>query len=158
LCALAAGLLLIGCPSRFNPRAEPKLESPNAAAERAFSSARQSFDGGRYEIARGEFDRFTRDFPQDPLAPFARVFAGRAALSLGDARGAARALETAAQGPPDQASTEQARFYLGLARARLGDCAAARSLLDPFGPKITPGEEAMTLHAQLAACGQKTGD
>src|SRR5262249_32264150 len=105
-----------------------------------------------------DFDKFAQQFPEDPLKPFAKIFSARASYDKGDYKAARAALEPVASGPPDQAATEQARFYLGLARARLGECAAARDRLAPMAGRLAPGDDALEMHAALAACFEKVGD
>src|SRR5690349_22714082 len=143
--------LLCGCAAHFNPRQPGKLQSKDAVADEAFQKARGAFEAGRYAESRKQFKRFAANFADDPLAPFAQVFSGRAAYESGDYQDAIRDLEAPAAGPPDRGSTESARFYLGLARARLGGCTQARELLNPIEARIA-GEDSLDLHALLAAC------
>src|SRR5262249_23060509 len=78
--ALVLGsLAAVGCPSRFDPRAQPNISSPDQGADRAFSDARKQFEAGQYDAARLSFHQFVEQFPQDPLKPFAQIFMGRAA-------------------------------------------------------------------------------
>jgi ABC-type branched-subunit amino acid transport system substrate-binding protein len=156
--ATLLGTLCVGCPSRFDPRAQPNLASPNAAAEKAFRAARSRFEAGQHEAARADFERFARDYPDDPLRPFAQVFDGRAAYEKGDYRGARAILEPVAKGPPADPATEQARFYLGLSRARLFECEAAGQLLAPFQERMAAGDDLMELHVALAACAEHAHD
>src|SRR5262249_22622471 len=122
-------MLLLSCATQFNPRTEPTVASPDQAADRAFREARARFEARQFVEAQAKFERFVRDFPRDPLRSFAFIFSGRAAYERGDHAAAAKLLEGPAQGNPEQPATEQARFYLGLARARLGECKAAHGLL-----------------------------
>jgi branched-chain amino acid transport system substrate-binding protein len=150
--------LFLGCHTGFNPRAQPRLNSPDQAADRTFQDARREFEAGRFEAARTAFDRFVQQYPDDPLRPFAQVYAGRAAYERGDYGAARAALEAPAQGPASSAATEQARFYLGLCRARMGECPAARAELEGFESRLASGDDTAELHAVLAQCGEKTGD
>src|SRR5438477_304448 len=110
--ALAVTILLcVGCPQRFDPRAQPNLSSPDANADHSFREARAKFEAGQHEAARAEFDKFAEQFPDDPLKPFAKIFSGRASYEKHEYKAARAALEPIASGPPDQAATEQARFY-----------------------------------------------
>jgi ABC-type branched-subunit amino acid transport system substrate-binding protein len=157
--ALAVAILLcVGCPQRFDPRAQPNLSSPNADADRTFRDARTKFEAGQHEAARAEFEKFAQQFPDDPLKPFAKIFSGRASYEKGDYKAARQALDPVASGPPDQAATEQARFYLGLVHAREGHCAKGREMLDPIAERLAPGDDAMEMHAALAACFEKIAD
>src|SRR5215831_1997574 len=157
--ALAAGATLcVGCPSRFDPRAQPTVSTSNANADRAFHDARGKFEAGQYEAARVAFAEFARQFPNDPLKPYAQIFAGRAAYEKGDYAAARRALEGPASGPPAEAATEQARFYLGLAQARLGKCGPARELLAGIEERVAPGDDAAEMHAALATCAEHSGE
>src|SRR5262245_60728656 len=91
--ALAIAILLcVGCPQRFDPRAQPNLSSPNAAADQSFRDARAKFDAGQHEAARADFDKFAQQFPEDPLKPFAKIFSGRVSYEKGDYKAARQAL------------------------------------------------------------------
>src|SRR5215831_21279290 len=104
--ALAIAILLcVGCPQRFDPRAQPNLSSPNADADKTFRDARTKFEAGQHEAARAEFEKFAQQFPDDPLKPFAKIFSGRASYEKGDYKAARQALEPVASGPPDNAAT-----------------------------------------------------
>src|SRR5215467_3103738 len=105
-CALALAILLVGCVKRFNPREAGSLSSSNTAADQSFQRARADFQAGRYEQARVAFNQFSKDYPDDPLAPFAKIFAGRASYEKKDYERAAHVLEVPAAGPPDRAATE----------------------------------------------------
>src|SRR5262245_6247428 len=151
-------LLAVGCPSRFDPRAQPNVRSPDQGADRAFSDARKQFEAGQYDAARLSFHQFVEQFPQDPLKPFAQIFIGRAAYEKGNYALARSALEGPAAGNPAEAATSQARFYLALALARMGQCAQSQQRLEGIAERVAPGDDALEMHAALAACAERSGD
>jgi len=94
----------------------------------------------RFEVARARFERdgsggdemaaIARDYPDDPIAPYAQVYAGIAAVGRGDYQGAVGQLSAAAGDEiSDEGLRTRARLYLGLADGYLGQYDQARPLL-----------------------------
>ena len=72
--------LSAGCPTRFDPRAETLKSSPDAEADHAYREARARLDVGDLKEAEARFATFLEKWPNDPLAPSAKLGEARAAL------------------------------------------------------------------------------
>src|SRR6185503_1500572 len=128
-------------------------------ARERFDGARARFERAEYASTGAEFEAIVRDYPDDPIAPFAQLYAGMSAHRRGDPAAAAAALEKLAA---DQKAPEEIRrrahFYLGLSEAALGRHKEARALLEPFAGKVDEDEDEGELHAALAAATAAEGD
>src|SRR5687768_15973824 len=94
---LIFGLLLCaaGCPKRFDPSAQPQLPSSGTKEARSrFETARARFENAEYAGAAPDFQAIVREYPEDPIAPYAQLYAGMSAHRQGDPAAAAAALET----------------------------------------------------------------
>lgn len=153
----------LGCPARFDPRAEPiAVQSSDPAASKAYHDARARLDAGEFREAQTRFRAFVSTYPTDPLVPNAKLWEARADLGAGDAGEAAKVAQPLAEkpgAPADDPVAERARYLLGLALARSDkreDAAQARALLKPFEPRVH-GDEAVELHAALAEAASHAG-
>jgi ABC-type branched-subunit amino acid transport system substrate-binding protein len=106
----------------------------------------------RFEVARARFERdgsggeemaaIARDYPDDPIAPYAQVYAGIAEVRRGDYPGAVRDLTPAAGDEiADVGLRTRARLFLGLADGYLGRYDQAR-------PLLAAGEQAIASDAE----------
>jgi hypothetical protein len=99
----------------------------NATARSRFQDAKAKFlrDGSE----GSEFAQIVEDFPQDPIVPWAELYAGMASLKdhkYGDADAHfAKAVEANA----DAGLSTRARMFLGITKNYEGDAATARRLL-----------------------------
>lgn len=150
-------LVLAGCPTRFDPRAETKISSTDPEADHAYREARARLEVGDLREAQARFAAFLQKYPNDPLAQSARLGEARAALGLNDARKAKELAEPLATEAPranepatDEALRARARWLYGLALHKTGDWQRSRELLRPFAQSIQPGDDAVELHAVLA--------
>lgn len=159
---VAALLVLCGCPKRFDPRADTVRSSPNAEADHAYREARARLDIGDYREAQAQFAAFLQKYPDDPLAPSARLGGARAALGLGEGKKAKELVEPLTTEPGDdpvkEATRLRARWVLGFALHKTGDCARARELLKPFEQQVASGDDAVELRAVLADCAYRQHD
>mgnify|MGYP000258142253 CR=1 FL=1 len=155
--ALAAALLVTGCPRRFDPRAE-EIHSQNPEAEADYRKAQALLQRGDLVGADQALQQFLSKYgppPSDPLVPVAALQAAQVARSLGQPGRAKELAAPLAHPPPGTAApspwiSDRARLELGLAQHRLGDFAEARALLAPLSAQIVDSEEATELHATLA--------
>src|SRR5947208_3162467 len=109
LSVLAA--LMGGCPTRFDPRAEPlQAGSSDPAARQAYKDARARLDAGDYGEAKRQFHDFRSRFASDPLAESAALWEARADLGAGDAAGAIALTEPLAARAAGDPVGERARF------------------------------------------------
>lgn len=131
-------------------------------AEADFVNAKARFDAGDRPGARSALQGFLDVHPASPLTPAATLMLARVALLEDDPAAAAKRLEPLAATPPDPATGGSARYYLGLADARLGHFAQARTLLLPFLPPpgaSSPGDEALVeLRGALAEASAGLGE
>jgi ABC-type branched-subunit amino acid transport system substrate-binding protein len=163
--AVALLLVLAGCPTRFDPRAETKISTTDPEADHAYREARARLEVGDLREAEAQFAAFLQRYPNDPLAASARLGEARAALGLDQARKAKELAEPLAtepsqpnEPPTAEATRARARWLYGLALHKTGDWQKSRELLRPFVATIAPGDDAVELHAVLADDAAHLGD
>jgi branched-chain amino acid transport system substrate-binding protein len=131
-------------------------------AEADFNAARARFEQGDREGARAALEGFVARHPASGPRPDAELLLARLALLRGDLKDATKLLEPLAQTPTDAGVSSSARYYLGLADARLGRFAQAREHLTPFLPRpgsSGPGDDALVeLRGALAEATAGVGD
>ena len=127
--ALALVLVLTGCPKQRRRTLVPNVPtSGDAEARDRFLVARERFlrDGSGQE----EFAEIARDYPEDPIAPFASLYAGIAAVGNGDPEAAIRSLQVVVDTEgADAGLVLRAQLFLGIAWNARGDPARALPLL-----------------------------
>ena len=110
--------------------------------EADFAAARARFDAGDQPGARAALESFVASHPGHPTRSQAEILLARLALTRGDNVAARKLLDPlagdGATAAPGATTATSARYYLGLAEARLGNSTRARSLLLPFLPKAGP--------------------
>jgi branched-chain amino acid transport system substrate-binding protein len=158
--AIAALIVLAGCPTRFDPRADPVKGSPDAAADKAYREARARLDVGDLREASSRFAEFREKYPNDPLAPSATLGEARARLGLNEGQKAKELLESIKV--PEDAANDPMRartaYLLGFALHKTGDFRRARDLLRPFSGQLASGDDAIELHAVLGDCAAHLND
>lgn len=120
-------LLLAACPHGHRHTLVPDVPtSGNATARARFQDARAKFlrDGSEGQ----EFAQIVSDFPQDPIVPFAQLYAGIAALKAHDYAGADKQLVPVTDAS-DPGLALRARMFLGITKNYEGDTDSARRLL-----------------------------
>ncbi len=143
---LAVLLALVGCPKPRRTLVPSVPTSGDATARQRFLDVRARFlragDEGR-EAA--DFRAIADEFASDPIAPFARLYAGIAAEQAGEHEAAARSLdELLIDQSLEPGLRTRAALFLGLARGALGD--HARAL-----PHLIEGEKAIENDAERGA-------
>ena len=159
---LTALLILTGCPKRFDLRAETVKGSPDPEADHLYREARARLEVGDLRDAQTRFADFLQKYPNDPLAPQARLGEARASLGLGEGQKAKELVEPmaaqpAATEPATEAQNARARYVLGLALHKTGEWERSRALLRPFVSQVG-SEDAAELHAVLADDDAHLGD
>jgi ABC-type branched-subunit amino acid transport system substrate-binding protein len=136
---LALALLLVGlvgCPGRHTRRTmTPAIpHTGNADARARFEKAQAKFlrDGQSTE----EFERIVQDFPQDPIVPWAQLYAGITAVNDRKFDLAAQKLKEVIDADANPQLGQRAELFLGIAKNYLGDAAGALPLL-ARGEKVT---------------------
>jgi ABC-type branched-subunit amino acid transport system substrate-binding protein len=121
--------LLAACPRPRRHTLVPSVPtSGDAEARRRFVEARERFlrDG----TGQDEFAEIARAYPEDPVAPFANLYAGIAAVKNGEPQAAITSLtEVVHQEGADPGLKTRAELFLGIAYNDAGDPARARPLL-----------------------------
>ena len=140
----------------------PQSPSNDPGGDADFAAAKARFDAGDAAAARPLLQAFHDNHAQHPARPATDLMLARLALARGDAETARGLLEPLTSPPPDEGTYASARYYLGLAFARLGQFARARELLLPFLPPAGaagPGDDALVeLRGGLAEATAGIGD
>lgn len=124
---LALLLLLAACPHGHRHTLVPDVPTNgNATARSRFEDARAKFlrDGSEGP----EFAQIVHDFPQDPIVPWAELYAGMASLKARDFVTADKQLASVTDST-DAGLALRARMFLGITKNYEGDAASARHLL-----------------------------
>jgi branched-chain amino acid transport system substrate-binding protein len=155
-------LVLLGgssCSRRSGPPALPPLElaaSPEPRAEAEFREAKAAHDSGSKDAAK-RFRSFTKQWPRDPLVPFAKLELGRIELEAGRTREARKWFnEVAAASEP--ALAERGRMYAAIAAQRLGEHRQALDVLRPLVGRTVDPEETALLLSSVGAAEEAIGD
>jgi ABC-type branched-subunit amino acid transport system substrate-binding protein len=154
---LAVGLVLCGCPRRFDPAAAPALTSPDQGVNDKFAEARRLHDAGKLDHAERAFAELVRTHPDDPLAAAASLYRGRIALQQGKPEDAKQLLSPLAGSSDTDAVATQARYHLGIALVRLGEHQKGRQLLQPFLQRVAEKDRPALL-AALGHAARELGD
>lgn len=149
--ALLAALLaaIAGCPGRTRRTLVPELpKSGDAQARARFQEARAKFL--QDQRASSEFQRIVEEYPEDPIVPWAQLYAGMSALKARDWGEAATALRGVIEARRDPGLTTRAELFLGIAVSYQGDARAALEHLRRGEPGIEGDAERTEYLAALA--------
>ncbi|MDB4975501.1 MAG: hypothetical protein JWN48_3842 [Myxococcaceae bacterium] len=148
------------CARRSSGPALPPLElaaSPEPRAEAEFREAKAARESGSAKDAARRYRSFVKDWPGDPLVPFAKLDLGRIELSAGRAREARKYFDEVAR-TPEPALAERGRMYAAIAAERLGAHREALGVLRPLvGRTVDPAETALLL-SSVASAEEAIGD
>jgi ABC-type branched-subunit amino acid transport system substrate-binding protein len=155
---LAWLLMLAACPGRQTRRTLVPDVPTSGSAE-----ARGRFQGARAKFLRdgqdtGEFDRIVQEFPEDPIVPWAELYAGIADVKARKFSDAVKQLTEVMEARADPGLTARARLYLGIARNYAGDPAGALALLRSGEPAIEDDADRTEYLAALAYATAAAGD
>ena len=130
--------------------------SGNAGARTRFEDARAKFlrDGKD----TGEFERIVQEFPEDPIVPWAELYAGIAEVKGRRFAEAARQLTELVERNADPGLTARARLYLGIAKNYTGDAVGALALLRSNEQAIEDDSDRTEYLAALAYATAAAGD
>lgn len=158
--AVAAALLATACPrsTRRTPVGPSIPTHGDAQARSRFEEERSRFERDDTANNTEAFTQIARDFPEDPIAPHALLYAGRAAFRVEDYDAAVTALREAdALAGGDDALRARVRLYLGMSYGYLGRHAEALELLRSSDGVLDDHERAERL-AVIAESAAATGD
>ncbi|MGE5182395.1 MAG: tetratricopeptide repeat protein, partial [Acidobacteriota bacterium] len=124
LCAL---LVVAACHHTRRTLVPDVPHTGDAQARSRFLEAKSQFlrDGTQ----GGEFAKIVQDYPDDPIAPWAELYAGIAAVKVRDFAQADQQLQKVIDGNADAGLVQRAQLFLGIAKNYEGDARRARELL-----------------------------
>ncbi len=119
---------LAACPRHTRKTLTPEVpQNGDARARSRFQEARAKFlrDGGN----GADFHRIAEDFPDDPIVPWAQLYAGIAAIKDRQFAIARQSLEAVIAANKDPGLTLRGELFMGITKNYLGDTAGALPLL-----------------------------
>lgn len=121
-------LVLAGCPRQTRKTLVPDVPQHGSAQARSrFLEAKSRFlrDGGEAT----DFKRIVEEFPEDPIVPWAELYAGIASVKVRNFADADAQLTKVIATRTDPGLTARAELFLGITKNYQGDTASARQLL-----------------------------
>jgi branched-chain amino acid transport system substrate-binding protein len=161
IAVLILALLAAGCPGRTRrvlapaPPEETLPRSGDAAARARFQDARARFgrDAETTAAVAAEFESIAREYPQDPIAPYAQLYAGIAAIQGSAYDQAEQSLVAVIEDPAAAPDIKlRGRLFLGIARSYQGKHAEALEHLEASREAVHGDGERGEWLAALAAC------
>ena len=155
--ALRVGLILLlsvavaGCPRNKRRTITPEVPTTGEPeARKRFEQARADFEREEDRASAG-FEAIVDDFPDDPIVPWALLYAGMSAVQEGRYDQALTSLETLdEQDDVDVRLRRRGRFFLGLARVYTGQHDKARRLLEKSEDVLDGDDERAEWTAAMA--------
>lgn len=148
-------LALTGCPGRRKPLVPDFPRTGDAQARSRFQEARAKFLKDRR--ASDEFKQIARDYPDDPIVPWAQLFAGMSAVEARKFDEAEKALREVIEADKGAGLTARAELFLGIARNYRGDAKGALDLLRR-GEKAIENDAERTEHLAALAYATAASD
>lgn len=119
--------LAFGCHSTRKTLVLDVPRNGSAEARTRFLEAKAKFLEDNRQAA--VFQQIIEEYPDDPIVPWAEVYAGIASVKARKYADADRRLTKVIETSPNEALVAKATLYLGVAKNYQGDTAAARKLL-----------------------------
>jgi branched-chain amino acid transport system substrate-binding protein len=163
LCAAA----LVACPGRTKRQVGSNIPLPTDGDQKALERFRET--RARFEqdghikdstTAAAEFEAIARDFPEDPIAAHALLYAGISALEAGKPERAAENLrELVKDGDANPAVVRRGQLFLGISLGYLGKHEQALAALKVGADTLDAGnpDERAAFHAAWAEAAAATG-
>jgi branched-chain amino acid transport system substrate-binding protein len=142
-------IVLAACPRPTRKTMVPDVpQSGNADARARFSEARAKF----MKDGRGgaEFARIVEEYPDDPIVPWAQLYAGIAAVKARKYQEAATALQEVIDGDAPAGLARRAELFLGITKNYQGEAARALKLLKTSAEAIENDDERTEYIAAVA--------
>ncbi len=142
-------LLGTGCPRGTRKTLVPDVpKNGDAEARSRFLEAKSRFlkDGTQ----SGEFKAIVQEYPDDPIVPWAELYAGIAAVKARNYADADAQLTKVIEANTDPGLTARARLFLGITKNYAGDAAGARKLLAGADKAIENDDERTEFLAAVA--------
>ena len=127
----------------------PQTGDPEARSR--FLEAKARFLEAKFQDDKAaEFKQIAVEFPNDPIVPWAELYAGIAAVKARNYADADKQLAKVLDARSNEGVTTKAQLYLGIAKNYEGDTAAARKLLPHTDGAIENDEERTEYLAAVA--------
>ncbi|HWU91300.1 MAG TPA: tetratricopeptide repeat protein, partial [Kofleriaceae bacterium] len=146
---------LTGCPGTRRPLVPDYPRTGDAQARTRFQEARAKFL--KDHQASDEFKQIVEDYPDDPIVPWAQLYAGMSALEARKFEEAERALAGVIEADKGAGLTTRAELFLGIAKNYRGDAKGALELLR-HGEKAIEGDAERTEYLAALAYATAAGD
>jgi ABC-type branched-subunit amino acid transport system substrate-binding protein len=144
-----AVVALAACPRHTRKTLVPDVPTTGSAQARTrFADAKAKFlrDG----TSGDEFIRIADEFPEDPIVPWAQLYAGIAAVKERKFDVAAKSLKSVIDADANPGLTQRAELFLGIAKNYQGDANGALALLRRTEKAIEDDNERTEYLAALA--------
>lgn len=144
-----AVVALAACPRHTRKTLVPDVPTTGSAQARTrFADAKAKFlrDGTSNE----EFIRIADEFPEDPIVPWAQLYAGISAVKERKFDVAVKSLESVIEAQANPGLTQRAELFLGIAKNYQGDAKGALALLRRTEKAIEDDNERTEYLAALA--------
>ncbi|MBT8492568.1 MAG: penicillin-binding protein activator [Deltaproteobacteria bacterium] len=152
----------VGCSKRRHRTLPDVPAGGDQAARKRFTDARSMFerDGGKNATAAvGEFEAIARDYADDPVAPYALLYAGISAVRAGQHQKALESIEKLLdRDDADEALVRRGQLYKGLALVYVGRQAEARASLAAGKKAIGSDDEQSEWLIAMAEAHAASGD
>ncbi|QQR89199.1 MAG: penicillin-binding protein activator [Myxococcales bacterium] len=154
LCWLCCGLvlclgLIAGCPpSRSTIRNVPAASSENPDAQRLYDLALRKENENAFQDALLHYERFSRDYPADPLTDLVALGTGRSLLALGNYESANQKFQSISEGTAPSMQ-EVANVYLVISSLYISYDSAVLEKLRSYLGRIADARLANTLEKAL---------
>lgn len=151
-------LLLAACSGRQTRRTlvPDAPTTGDASARTRFSDARARFLRDGQDT--GEFKRIAEEYPDDPIVPWAQLYAGIADVKSRKIAEAVTILSAVVETKTDPGLSARARLFLGIAKNYAGDPAGALPLLRSGDTAIEDDNDRTEYLAALAYATAAVGD
>jgi ABC-type branched-subunit amino acid transport system substrate-binding protein len=119
---LLLSVLATGCPKKSHRTLPTIPTTGDAKARESFQEARVRFesDGEVEEATVQKFESIAEKYPDDPIAPYARLYAGMSAVRTGSYQEAIANLTNVIKGGGEAALKTRAQLFMGFALAYSG--------------------------------------
>ncbi len=123
------------------------------AEEEDFERAKASYDGGNYEGAAEQFQRFTDTYQGGPLTGLAHLMRGESLAKLGLNSSAAQAYLESYSGTPNGPTSSMALLKLGVSLDKIGQTQQACITLNEVTVRFPSSDESLEAQAARASMG-----
>ncbi|HEY1558993.1 MAG TPA: penicillin-binding protein activator [Kofleriaceae bacterium] len=155
LLALVVVVDLVACHNTRKTLVPEVPQNGNADARQRYLDAQARFRGGG---SGDEFAKIVQDYPEDPIAPWAELAAGIAAIQTRHFSDADAQLAKILAGPAPEGLATRARMFLGVAKNYEGDVAGARKLLAHIPDAATENDGERAEYVAAVAYATAAGD